>query len=487
MLWSKLLCDDRLAADKHPEPLKWRDYPIDEFEKDYKKIISSSAFRRLQDKTQVFPLDKIDFVRTRLTHSIEVSTIAKQLGVMVHQGICRFKSKTNYSLNTVTPQSICNILMCAGLLHDLGNPPFGHFGEVVIGDWFKNNIYNENFKYKGKKVSEILSEQMIEDLKNFEGNAQALRILSKCCKVETNNDLNLTAAVINTLIKYPTSSLCCDKENEDIKKHKNGYFFAEEVLLNEIANKTETIIDDTIVRHPLTFILESADDIAYVTADLEDAFKKGLFTIEELIKFYDSEIEILEKRYKKKASTQASELIQILRNAVEADERTSETDLSAFNEWVKEARGWLMYVAAYRFTNSYDEIMSGTFKCDLFFQTNHELSVLALKNAMVKFAFHSSSILKLELSAQTIITFLMDKFIPGVLYFGEKDKTFRQSKADTKYTDLISENYKNDYISCKTEDSAYNLYLRFLLITDYISGMTDSFAKNLYQELNGVI
>lgn len=134
MEWTSLLSTEKLAVEPE-EPAVFRVYPINAFEKDYRKIVSSAAFRRLQDKTQVFPLDKSDFVRTRLTHSIEVSTIARQLGIMI--------SKNTTQYQQIAPENaegIASVLLCAGLLHDLGNPPFGHFGETVIGDWFRENL-----------------------------------------------------------------------------------------------------------------------------------------------------------------------------------------------------------------------------------------------------------------------------------------------------------------------------------------------------------
>ena len=167
MEWKTLLSTEKLSPET-AEPDVFASYPINEFEKDYNRIVSSAAFRRLQDKTQVFPLDKSDFVRTRLTHSIEVSTIARQLGIMIS------KNTTNYrptDIDTDDAEGIASVLLCAGLLHDLGNPPFGHFGETVIGDWFQEHL--DDIYYKGAPLRAWLSEQMAADLENFEGNAQA--------------------------------------------------------------------------------------------------------------------------------------------------------------------------------------------------------------------------------------------------------------------------------------------------------------------------
>ena len=194
MEWAKLLSTEKLSSEP-PEPDSFKEYPINAFEKDYSRIVSSAAFRRLQDKTQVFPLDKSDFIRTRLTHSIEVSTIARQLGIMISKNTTQYKP-TDIAVPE-DAEAIASVLLCAGLLHDLGNPPFGHFGETVIGDWFKENL--DHVKYKGQPLRSWLSKQMIADLENFEGNAQALRIL---LKAKHGSSLNLSKAIISTLVKY---------------------------------------------------------------------------------------------------------------------------------------------------------------------------------------------------------------------------------------------------------------------------------------------
>jgi len=480
MDWSKLLSEKKFAEERIPEPKQLSDYPISEFEKDYKKIVADANFRRLQDKTQVFPLDKSDFVRTRLTHSIEVSTIAKQLGVMIYSGYERFSKSKEFPMNKEHKHKICDILMCSGLLHDLGNPPFGHFGETVIRDWFRNILDNEIITYKGKPLASILSNQMCMDFKNFEGNAQSFRILTKYNNTSSNNNLNLTYAVIQSLMKYPVNSENFSSEDADIKMHKNGYFLAEQELLKKIASKTGTINGNEIFRHPLTFILEAADDIAYATADLEDAFKKSQFTIDEFIAFYDKTLESLSGVSLKPNS---KELINVLRDRAT---KTIEDDFTAFSDWVKIARDWLMYCAAFGFTNNYTAIMSGTYKYDLFHDTFHRFSIKTLKKVMSKFVYNSDNILRLELSASTIISSLLDRFIPAAIYYNEKSQLNKLSDIDNKYINLISDNYKEDYLRQKNGDESHDLYLRLLMVCDYISSMTDSFAKNLYQELLGI-
>ena len=226
-----------------------------EFEKDYHRIIGSASFRRLQDKTQVFPLDKSDFVRTRLTHSLEVSSFAKSLGQNIGENILAYKKDAGFTMQM--KEDICDILQCAGLIHDIGNPPFGHFGEVEIREWFERELSVRRFR--GVPIAEVLSEQMRQDLYHFEGNAQALRLVTKLHFLVDDNGMNLTYALLGTMIKYPVSSVQVDRRSGDIKDKKMGYYYAEKEIFEDIQRETGTLGK----RHPLTFILEAADDIAY--------------------------------------------------------------------------------------------------------------------------------------------------------------------------------------------------------------------------------
>ena len=159
-----------------------------EFEKDYHRIIGSASFRRLQDKTQVFPLDKSDFIRTRLTHSLEVSSFGKSLGQNIGEYILTYKKDPDFTEKR--KEEICSILQCAGLIHDIGNPPFGHFGECVIRNWFKRNL--PKLQFHGRAVEVLLPPQMREDFYHFEGNAQALRLVTKLHYLVDEHGMNLT-------------------------------------------------------------------------------------------------------------------------------------------------------------------------------------------------------------------------------------------------------------------------------------------------------
>lgn len=477
MNWEQLLSTETQVK-REVEPEDFAKYPMDDLEKDYKAIISSAAFRRLQDKTQVFPLDKSDFVRTRLTHSLEVSTIARQLGIMITRNATGylpddFKNKDG---KDKLVEKIPEVLSCAGLLHDLGNPPFGHFGEVVIGDWFKNEFQKEEFCYKKIAIRELLTEQMQSDLKNFEGNAQALRILSKIRNKGKSHEINLTTGVIGALIKYPTDSLhVTNKKDPDICRHKLGYYLAEQETFEKVSKETGTWIDEkNVARHPLTFLMEAADDIAYSTADLEDALKKKMFSLKEFIAYFKGNLEDDEK---------AQLLIKDLERRLE-NVQDEESEMIAFQNWMDYARGWFMYCVTYSFSRNYKSIMNGEFQRELMQGTFHEKSMKIFKNAMVEFVYEQPEIVKLELSAKKIISTLLDDFIYAVIYMDETEEEYKNHQFQKKLCSLIPDNLKADYEKAKTNDEGYNLYLRMLMITDFISGMTDSYAKNLYQELN---
>lgn len=477
MNWKQLLSAETQVP-REIEPEEFAKYPMDDLEKDYKAIISSAAFRRLQDKTQVFPLDKSDFVRTRLTHSLEVSTIARQLGIMITQNTTGYlpdEFKIKGQKNELV-EKIPIVLSCAGLLHDLGNPPFGHFGEVVIGEWFQSEFQKKEFCYKGTPIVKLLSEQMRHDLENFEGNAQALRILSKIRNKGKSHEINLTTGVIGALIKYPTNSLnFTDKKDPDIRKHKLGYYYSEQETFEKVSKETGTWLDEeNVARHPLTFLMEAADDIAYSTADLEDAFKKKMFSLKEFIAYF---------KEKMGDDGKAGLLIKNLEERLR-DVNDDESEMVAFQNWMDYARGWFMYCVAFNFSKNYQAIMNGEFQQELIHETFHDRSMQIFKDAMKKFVYEEAEIVKLELSAKKIISTLLDDFIYAVIYMDESDEEYKVNKVQEKLCSLIPDNLKADYNNAKTGEASYDLYLRFLMITDFISGMTDSYAKNLYQELN---
>ena len=473
MNWKNILCEDRIR--QFSKSTSSRDLRT-EFEKDYHRIISSAAFRRLQDKTQVFPLDKNDYVRTRLTHSLEVSSFARSLGQSVGQSIINNKLSIDFSYEQ--RESISDILECAGLIHDIGNPPFGHFGESAIQDWCKNNFVKLTFKEK--KIDEILSDEQKNDFYHFEGNAQALRVVSKLHFLVDENGMNLTKALLSTIIKYPVNSTGIDKYSGNIRTKKMGYFDADK----DIFENVDASVGSNGNRNPLTYLLEAADDIAYLTADIEDSLKKGMISLDTLILEINKRIS---KSQNKEAADFANQCLEKLNKKYEkaTDKNLSEPDVYAIENWMVIVQGQVLQIVTDCFVDNYESIMAGTFAKSLIEGSKASLLMDILGDIAFKYTFTSKPIYKLEIAADTILNFLLDKFMKAILYYDTDEKL---SVVDKKIISMISRDYMHIYhYYSEGKSESDRLYLRLLLVTDYICGMTDSFAKNLYQEFNGLI
>ncbi len=471
MEWKKLLSEKRAGA--YRSSRKREDIDLrSEFEKDYHRIVSSASFRRLQDKTQVFPLDKSDFIRTRLTHSLEVSSLAKSLGQNISEYILQNHMAEDFTYRM--KEDVGTILMCAGLIHDIGNPPFGHFGEDSIREWFQKHL--AEYSFKGTQVTELLSRQMLRDLYYFEGNAQAFRLVTKLHYLVNEQGMNLTYGLLSTMVKYPVSSTEMDPDSADVRRQKMGYFLSEEGIFREISRETGT----GAARHPLSYILEAADDIAYLTADVEDAFKKGCIS-------YD----ILTRELKKELAAYPAgedfdppaELERLYRR--EKSAQSTESKLYAVQNWLVEIQSHLISCATRGFISHYDEIMSGTWASDIFHGTGAEGIRAALHNIAFRNAFESIPILRIEVGAGKMMDDILERLIPAFILYDTDEKI---GMIEHKMTQLVSENYRQIYhFYSDGRSEIERLYLRLLLVTDYVSGMTDSFARDLYQEVNGIL
>lgn len=476
MEWKTLLSADRERGNSNRQ--KSTDLRS-EFEKDYHRIIGSASFRRLQDKTQVFPLDKSDFIRTRLTHSLEVSSLGKSLGQNIGENILKYRKNSGF-----TPQmkeDISHILECAGLIHDIGNPPFGHFGETAIREWFQRRL--PELTFCGKKVEDMLSGQMKQDLYHFEGNAQALRLVTKLHYLVDEHGMNLTYALLNTIVKYPVPSTGIDPESGNIKDKKMGYYLADEKIFQRVTQATGAGNN----RHPLTYILEAADDLAYKTADIEDAFVKGFITyyiLEKELAPLEAELRQSEKEGRMDYWFKPLEKLHQLYERGKA-KNISNPESYAVKNWIVSAQGFLISCATFGFTSNYDKIMAGTFQHDLFHGTFGEKLMDLLGDMAYRYVFSSMAIYKMEVSESAILDYLMEKLVQAVLYY---DTDVKQNTIDTRVVSFISDNYKNAYkLQAKGKKEEEKLYLRLLLVTDYVCGMTDSYAKRLYQEMNGIV
>ena len=461
MKWSELLSEKRPG--REDSGFGRRDLRSG-FEKDYNRIIISSSFRRLQDKTQVFPLDKSDFIRTRLTHSLEVSSIGRSLAQNIGQAILENGTDPEFTLGM--KQDICTILQCAGLIHDIGNPPFGHFGEETIREWFGKNL--SKITWKGKPLDQILSKQQAADFYRFEGNAQGLRMVSRLDYPVRSEGMNLTFGLLSAMIKYPTSSVESSAASGDLKKRKNGYFASEEELFREIA--AETGAGDA--RNPLAYMLEAADDIAYAAADIEDAFKKGFFNYETF------ERELRERGAGKSYRILLADIYDMARLS-----GTSDPEEYALRSWLREVQDSLIFAATDGFLSHYREIMDGTYTGDIIRERQAARILSVLKAVAYDYAFTSASIFRTEIAAHRVLSYLLGILVPSSLAFDLPDPGLMEEK----YLSLIPDNYGQ--VCRRMSDGASEqdkIYARILMATDTISGMTDSYAKDLYSELTGL-
>ncbi len=481
--WDKLLCDKTLQ-EKEKTPSSWVDYPLDPLEQDYREIVSSVSFRHLQDKAQVYQLSKGDFVRTRLTHSLESSTIAKQLGIMMI-----YNSKWNScdafkDMSVEHARTVPTVLACAGLLHDMGNPPFGHEGEYAISSYFRRSFEKGDFAFFGKPIREVFSGQMRTDLENFEGNAQILRMLAKCRFPSEEQEANVSYATLSSLIKYPAISTEAELRSPDRRIHKYGCFLSEEEIYKDIRESTGLIIENQPhARNPLAVILEAADDIAYITSDIEDAVSKGTISIEQLVRYMkkrlaDSDIADTEEEQMRRLTTEG--IIHNLETRIEnSDSDTGKT--IEFHKWTNFLRNWLMYVTAGSFVKNQKAIMNGEYTGELLEDCPHKYTVRILKAEMYNNVYPALS--DIHLAAHNILTDLLDRFINAVIYF---DTIKGITPVMKYYIDAIPERFKTAYFNEKKSDEVYNLYLRFRMVIDFIVSMSDGYALEYYKKINAM-
>lgn len=441
-----------------------------EFDKDYERIIYSSSLRRLQDKAQVFPLQNNDFIRTRLTHSLEVASLGRSLAWNIGSWLVDSGKFDDFR----KARELASLVEVACLVHDLGNPPFGHYGEDIIRNWFQSWFESKEFKEEVLSKFEDLNKQQKNDFIYFEGNAQAIRIL---CKLQFLNDqygANFTYGTLATLMKYPWAS--DDKIVMSGEKKKFGYFYSENEIFKNISEKTGI---GGGCRHPATYILEAADDIAYLTADIEDAVKKGVFDWDKVYKEIKNEFEDL---YPKEFLR-----LEELRTKAMHNEVPNKELINVQNFKVS-IQGIMILAVVQTFKENYNLIINGSFKGDLLSNSTAKTLSEKLRSIAFEHVFSNKEVLTLELVGDRVLTDLLNLFVNAVVNVDDIKKT---KTKQNKLVHLISENFKHvqrisEEGNPTVEFKDLSLYNRLLLVTDFISGMTDGYAVNLHQELLGV-
>lgn len=432
-----------------------------EIERDYDRVLFSTPVRRMADKTQVFPLDHFDSVRTRLTHSHEVANLARSVGLDL---------VFNRHLAAGLPQVLRDVpalLATIGLAHDLGNPPFGHQGEEAIGRWFARHEATVLDPKTG------LSEAMRQDFLRFEGNAQTLRLLTKLQLINDDYGLNLTVATLAALIKYPVSSDHID--NHFVVRKKHGFFQSEQSLVAEVQAQTGLAAGQ---RHPLTWILEACDDIAYSVLDAEDAVKKGLLSFSDIMAFL------------RHAADGDPVVTRVCDAALAEHQRYRQTDLSpaelndiSMQTFRIRAIGALMQAVADTFLAQLPAMSAGTFNQELIAASPAHALLGALKACNWQHAYRHKTVLKVELTGFAVIHGLMDAF-----WYAITDRVDPHDPASARRTplasylyQLISENYRRVFES--PNNPMPLRYREAQLLTDMLSGMTDSFAVRSWQQI----
>lgn len=428
------------------------------FDSDFSRVALSAPVRRLQDKTQVFPLPKFDFVRNRLTHSLEVLCIARGLGLGVEKVLNEnglFEAGKKPDLH----HAITSILETAALVHDIGNPPFGHKIETAVQEYFKNipNAFVKNF-------FEQLNDKILkEDFCNIEGNSQGFRILKHLALSEDENSYNLTMPTMATIIKYPYSSIEGNKGKGEGIPHeleKFGFLQAE-------ANDYHTICDVLHIkhngqRHPLTYLLEAADDIAYSVCDIEDAYKNEIVTVDDIIKYYN------ESKYH---DEKIDECVATLASDNQVTEQCNIQSLRI------KLQSRMIIECTKTFCNNYYDIIEGNYKGELL----EDSAAAPLKNFCkntIKPVFKNYEIVQKEHEASIAAQYLIDAFLKAVLLL--TPDTPQDAPEYLLYLQ-ISPNYRK--VACEGNANVpTNLYKKFLLVTDYIFGMTDSFLMFVYED-----
>lgn len=362
------------------------------------------------------------------------------------------------------------MLQTAGLIHDLGNPPFGHYGETIIRQWF-SKWFNSN-ELLEKTV--LLSQQEKNDFINFDGNVQNLRIVTKLQTLNDAYGANFTYGTLATIMKYPWSS---NSKEGEVHKNKFGYFKSEENIYREIIEKTGLAENQ---RHPATYLLEAADDIIYVCDDIEDGVKKGYIE-------WDS-------TYANLKSTFTDQSYIDLFKAIDSKEPDNEMDKNDIK--LAKARNFRNYVQTYLFSkaveafmDNYDSIMSGDYGSNELLSCEKKL-IKYLKNVTGECCFACHEVLALELVGDKVIRTLLDIFITA-LVVNEVDELENTSTYAGKIYSLISSNFKyialyNFSDNSRRKISDLSIYDKIHLVIDFISGMTDSYAVNLYKELTGI-
>jgi dGTPase len=441
MNWEQLLSLKR-QGDTSKRLRKEQDDTRLGFEVDYDRIIFSAAFRSLQDKTQVIPLSKTDFVHTRLTHSLEVSVVGRSLGRLVGKKIIE-KYPHLQEIHGYHMNDFGAIVAAAALSHDIGNPPFGHSGEKAIGEYFSIG--------KGQQFKDKLTAKEWQDLIDFEGNANGFSVLT-ASRPGVEGGLRITYATLGAFMKYPKESLP-KKPTQNIADKKYGFFQSDKAFFQEVASELGMISNKTgndigFERHPLAYLVEAADDICYTIIDFEDGINLGLVSEDFALEY----------------------LIKLVKDSIDSNKYNSLTTKEDRISYLRAlAIGSLINDAVNIFIENEEAILEGNFPYALSDKSKYKAQMHDIIKLSVKNIYQSREVIEKELTGYQIINNLLDKFI-----------TAYNNKYDGKLTNFDSLLLK--ILPEKHHVEKDNLYDRLLHICHFVSMLTDGNAL-LYNKI----
>lgn len=444
MQWEQLLSLKR-QGDTSKRLRKEQDDTRLGFEVDYDRIIFSSAFRSLQDKTQVIPLSKTDFVHTRLTHSLEVSVVGRSLGRLVGKKIIE-KHPYLHDIHGYQMNDFGAIVAAAALAHDIGNPPFGHSGEKAIGEYFKTG--------NGQQYRDILTDKEWQDLIDFEGNANGFTLLTSS-RPGVEGGLRLTYATLGAFMKYPKESLP-KKPTANISDKKYGFFQCDREFVQDVAKELGMIPNKSgddigYERHPLAYLVEAADDICYTIIDFEDGINLGLIPEEFALEY----------------------LIKLVKDSIDAAKYNTLTTKEDRISYLRAlAIGSLINDAVNTFLENEELILEGKYPYALTDQGRYTAQMRDIINLSVKNIYQSHEVIEKEIMGYRMINVLLDSFCTAY------NKKFDSTAGN--YDNLLLKMLPEKFITEKM-----NLYDRLLHICHFVSTLTDGKAVLLYNTITG--
>ena len=423
-----------------------------DFQRDFDRIIFSSAFRRLQNKTQVFPLPGSVFVHNRLTHSLEVSSVGRSLGSLAGEFIVQnFENELTEDSKNFYLYNLNNVIAAACLCHDIGNPAFGHSGEDAIASFFEKNESELKPKFTEKEWA---------DLVNFEGNANAIRILTHKQTGKDEGGTQLTYTTLASIAKYPCEAIA--KKKGHVNRKKFGFFQSEKQTFLNIANATKMMVESeepTIFkRHPFVWLVEAADDICYNIIDMEDAHRLGIISTADCENLFMDLI----KSVNEKDAKRSSEKLLLFSNK---NERISYLRAKVINALINKSTEL--------YQQHFSEIIDGTLNKALLdiFKSESE-SFQEVERFSIEKIYGHRSVVEIENAGYNVMYELLNHFIPPII----KEKSERKG-FEKKALQLIPSQFIY-------EDGT--VYEKVLGVLDFVSGMTDNFATDLYRKIKGI-